>query len=181
MWANPGTQEFWVASGLNINYSSNFGTSWSTAPKNGFVGTAQQNHVNMVKTGPTNIYGWAVGNTGTIRRYRRILTGAGENPSQLPTAFALSQNYPNPFNPTTKIKYDLPEQATVVLKVYNLLGQEVATLANNEQAAGYYEAVWDGRTSFGTPVSSGVYFYRFEATSASGQTFANLKKMVFLK
>jgi hypothetical protein len=124
------------------------------------------------------------GNTPDVGRVRvglRIVTGVGDNPSQLPTVFALSQNYPNPFNPTTRIKYDLPEQATVVLKVYNLLGQEVATLANAPQAAGYYEATWDGRNNFGANVSSGVYFYRFEATSASGQTFANLKKMLFLK
>jgi hypothetical protein len=124
------------------------------------------------------------GNTPDVGRVRvglRVIVGVGENPSQLPTEFAISQNYPNPFNPTTRIKYDLPEQATVVLKIYNLLGQEVATLENAPQAAGYYEATWDGRNNFGANVSSGVYFYRFEATSNSGQKFANLKKMLFLK
>jgi|GEM_PF-608934 len=133
-----------------------------------------------------NYYGVqrVTGNTPDVGRVRvglRVITGVGDNPAQLPTEFALSQNYPNPFNPTTKIKYNLPEQATVVLKIYNLLGQEVATLADAPQAAGYYEATWDGRNNFGTNVSSGVYFYRFEATGNSGQRYANLKKMLFLK
>ncbi len=110
-----------------------------------------------------------------------IITDIQTEGNTIPTVFALNQNYPNPFNPTTRITYDLPEQATVSLKIYNLLGQEVATLANGPQAPGRYEAVWEGRNNFGNQVSSGVYFYRFEATSASGQSFANLKKMLFLK
>lgn len=180
MWTNPGSQEFWVASGNNINYSSNFGTSWSSAPKNGYTGTAQQNHVNMVKVG-SSIYGWAVGNSGTVARYRRIVTGVDETPSALPEKFALNQNFPNPFNPSTKITYDLPEQATLTLKVYNVLGQEVATLVNGTKEAGSYQAVWDGHNMFGASVSSGIYFFRMDATSASGTTFNSLKKMIFLK
>ena len=100
---------------------------------------------------------------------------------EIPTTFALSQNYPNPFNPTTQIKYDLPEQSTVSLKIYNILGQEVMTLANGEQAPGFYSVTWEGRNNFGSQVSSGVYFYRFEAKGTSGQTFSTLKKMLFLK
>ena len=124
------------------------------------------------------------GNTPDIGRVRvglHIITGVGDNKNPLPTEFALSQNYPNPFNPTTTIKYDLPEQANVVLKIYNLLGQEVVTLTNSPQSAGYYAATWNGRNNFGLQVSSGVYFYRFEARSVSGHTFASLKKMLFLK
>jgi photosystem II stability/assembly factor-like uncharacterized protein len=180
LWANAGSQEFWATSGTNVYYSSNFGTSWSPAAKNGYTGTQQSNHVNMVKIGG-NLYGWMVGNAGTVVRFRRTVVGVNEVVNAIPTVFALSQNYPNPFNPTTKITYDLPEQATVVLKIYNVLGQEVALLANTEQAAGSYNVTWDGRNDFGTQVSSGVYFYRFEATGSSGQKFATLKKMLFLK
>jgi photosystem II stability/assembly factor-like uncharacterized protein len=180
IWGPAGSQEFWVANGSNVSYSSNSGTSWTTTGKNAYTSSGSVYHLHMVKSG-ANIYGWAGGLGGTIVRYRRILTGVEAGQPEIPAEFALSQNYPNPFNPTTRIKYDLPEQATVVLKIYNVLGQEVATLANAPQAAGYYETTWDGRNNFGANVGSGVYFYRFEATSASGQTFANLKKMVFLK
>ncbi len=184
IWANPGssgaTGQFWTTSGNNVWYSSNFGTSWSSAPNQGYTGTQQANHVNMVNIGGS-IYGWMVGNGGTVARFRRIAVGVEVVGNEIPTVFALSQNYPNPFNPTTNIKYDLPEQATVTLKIYNILGQEVMTLANGAQAAGRYEATWEGRNNFGAQVSSGVYFYRFEATGASGQTFSTLKKMLFLK
>jgi hypothetical protein len=180
MWGNPGTNEFWAIGGNNVNYSSNSGTSWSATPRNGYTGTSGLNHVSMVRAG-NNLYGWASGAAGKIVRFNRIATGSDENPVDLPTSFTLRQNYPNPFNPTTTIRYDLPEQATVVLKVYNVLGQEVATLFNGQQQAGFHQANWDGHTSRGVTVSSGVYFYRFEATSATGQTFSSLKKMMFLK
>ncbi len=108
-------------------------------------------------------------------------TGVNGQPGELPREFALAQNYPNPFNPTTRIAYALPEQSTVSLKVYNLLGQLVTTLASSVQEAGYHLATWDGRNSAGSPVSSGVYFYRFEAKGASGKDYGNLKKMLFLK
>ena len=91
------------------------------------------------------------------------------------------RDFRKPFNPTTKSKYDIPEQATVTLKIYNVLGQEVLSFADGEQTAGFHTVAWDGRNSFGSQVSSGVYFYRFEATGASGQTFNSLKKMLFLK
>jgi hypothetical protein len=99
----------------------------------------------------------------------------------IPTVFGLSQNYPNPFNPETRIKYSLPEQSTVNLKIYNLLGQEVASLATGAQEMGYYEVVWNGKNNSGVNVGTGVYFYRFEATGISGQKFTDLKKMIFLK
>jgi len=176
-----GTQNFWVTAGNNISYSSNFGTSWSTAGPLGYnTGTAQMNHVNMVSIG-SSVYGWAVGASGVTARFRLVPTGANDGVAALPTSFGLSQNYPNPFNPSTTIKYDLPEEATVTLKIYNLLGQEVFALVNGPQQAGYYESVWDGRNTTGASISSGVYFYRFEAIGQSGQTFSNLKKMLFLK
>jgi flagellar hook assembly protein FlgD len=109
------------------------------------------------------------------------LTTSVPEASLVPTVFGLSQNYPNPFNPTTRIKYTLPEQSTVSLKIYNLLGQEMVSIASGVQEAGFYELTWDGHNSRGTPVGSGVYFYRFEAKGASGKKFTDLKKMLFLK
>ena len=90
--------------------------------------------------------------------------------------FALYQNYPNPFNPSTVISYSLPSQSTVKLSIYNLLGQSVKTMVSEEQSAGFYEIVWDGRDASGIQVSSGLYFYRIET-----ETFSDVKKMLLLQ
>ena len=77
-----------------------------------------------------------------------------------PAAFVLHQNYPNPFNPSTEIRYSLDQPARVTLRVYNMLGQAVATLVDGtQQAVGLHTARWDGRADDGRPVSSGTYFY----------------------
>ena len=94
----------------------------------------------------------------------------------VPKAFELAQNYPNPFNPETNISYGLPEDATVVLKVYNMLGQEIRTLANEQQPAGYYTVTWDGTNESGETVSTGVYIYRLTA----GQ-YTESKRMILVK
>lgn len=89
-----------------------------------------------------------------------------------PTSFSLSQNYPNPFNPTTTIKYQIPKKDHVLLRVYNILGQVVATLVNGTQAPGFKEAKFDGSS-----LSSGVYIY----TLTVGNSFFSKKKMMLLK
>ncbi len=94
----------------------------------------------------------------------------------LPTAYSLSQNYPNPFNPNTEIAFDLPTRTHVTLTVYNVLGQQVSTLVNEPLAAGSYVADWDGRSSGGAGVASGIYFYRLHS-----EQFTQTKKMVLLK
>jgi hypothetical protein len=88
-----------------------------------------------------------------------------------PLEFELSQNYPNPFNPTTQISYSVPQQSNVTLKVFNVLGMEVATLFSGLQDAGQHTATFDAKR-----FSSGVYFYRLQAGSVS-----MTKKMVFMK
>lgn len=77
----------------------------------------------------------------------------GKNPS--PSRYNLTQNYPNPFNPSTTIKYDIAKTGKVSLRIYNTLGQEVRTLVNKHQAAGYHSVVWDGKNNEGKTVSSG--------------------------
>ena len=101
----------------------------------------------------------------------------------LPDQYELYQNYPNPFNPTTSIDFDLPEAANVTLKIYNLLGQEVATLLNHEQFDGGNQTLdFDA-----SQLSSGVYIYRLVAqtmdddNNVTGQVFTQTKKMVLMK
>ncbi len=91
-----------------------------------------------------------------------------------PQAFALLQNYPNPFNPSTVIQYSLMQAAQVSLKVYNMLGQEVATLVNAHQEAGVYAVPFNATKALS--LSSGVYIYRLEAGS-----FISTKKLVLMK
>jgi hypothetical protein len=102
---------------------------------------------------------------------RTLLVSVGETSASMPERFALSQNYPNPFNPSTTIRFEVPASGFVSLKVYNLLGQEVATVVNETKQAGTYEVVWDASGQ-----ASGVYFYRLR----SGE-FAATRKLVIIR
>ena len=114
----------------------------------------------------------------TIRTIYNNLFGIEPISSNIPGTFTLSQNYPNPFNPTTKISFSIPLNkggerglSVVSLKIYDLLGQEVATLVNERLKPGTYEIEWDGSN-----YPSGVYFYRLVRDEFSGS-----KKMILLK
>jgi hypothetical protein len=98
------------------------------------------------------------------------ITAVG-NEKQIPETAILEQNYPNPFNPSTKIVYAIPQRSNVSLKVYNLLGNEVADLVNSEMEAGRYETNFDASS-----LPSGVYFYKLRAGN-----FVETKKMLLLK
>jgi hypothetical protein len=98
-----------------------------------------------------------------------------------PREFALAQNYPNPFNPTTTISYALPTQATVRLRIFDMLGQEVTTLVDGPQPGGHYSVTWTGNSDRGFLAASGVYTYRIEATTADGKSLKDMKKMLLLK
>ncbi|MCK4271288.1 T9SS type A sorting domain-containing protein [bacterium] len=82
--------------------------------------------------------------------------------NSVPAGFSLFQNYPNPFNPTTAIRYELLKDAKVALKIYNMLGQEVRTLVDEEQVAGCRSATWDGKNNVGQDVSSGIYICKLK-------------------
>ena len=102
----------------------------------------------------------------------------------------LEQNYPNPFNPATKIKYGIPDAGLVTIKVYDVLGIEVAMLVNEALSAGEYEVEFSA-TGGATVLPSGIYFYRLQAGSpsaglpagrqGSGQSFVETKKMMLVK
>jgi hypothetical protein len=97
----------------------------------------------------------------------------------VPQEYSLSQNYPNPFNPSTTIEFALPKSAFVTLKVYNLLGEEVATLVAEQRSAGIHRLNWDARG-----LATGVYLYRLKAgdpSNNSGQDFVQTKKLILLR
>ena len=98
-------------------------------------------------------------------------TAVKKENNNIPNKFNLSQNYPNPFNPSTVINYSIPKSQLVTLKIYNILGQEVATLVNQEQVAGNYKVTFDA-----SRLSSGVYFYSIKTGN-----FSAVKKMMLLK
>jgi polyhydroxybutyrate depolymerase len=98
-------------------------------------------------------------------------TGIEKEDNNLPKTFSLKQNYPNPFNPITNIEFSIPKAETVTLKIYNILGQEVATLVSDKLNAGSYKYVWDA-----FDLASGVYMYKIEAGN-----FIQIHKMILLK
>jgi len=104
------------------------------------------------------------------------VTEVGTPVVDIPQKFELYQNYPNPFNPSTSISFDLPEDAFVTLKIYNIIGQEIKTLVNEFKNAGRYTVVWDGKDNTGKIAPSGIYFYRITAGN-----FSKTLKMVLTK
>jgi hypothetical protein len=108
---------------------------------------------------------------GDLNWFPEQITEVKEIPNSLPTKFDLSQNYPNPFNPTTIINYSIPTSGFVSLKVFNILGQEVATLYQGFQKAGIFKANFDA-----TKLASGIYLYRLESSG-----FSETKKMILMK
>jgi len=117
-----------------------------------------------------------------------IITDVSENSQEeIPTEYSLEQNFPNPFNPVTKIRYTIPGltlldpqiEKLVTLKVYDVLGNEISTLVNEEKQAGNYEIEFDG-----SKLPSGIYFYQLKVRdrfSNSGQSFIQTRKMILLK
>jgi len=125
------------------------------------------------------IYGYAVSTNGTIIKLCDsiiIITGLNNGQLKPPVQYSLEQNYPNPFNPVTTIKYSIPQtyngKVSVNLSVFNILGENVSTLVNQEQNPGEYEVTFDG-----SGLASGMYFCKIRA----GDEFSDVKKMMLIK
>jgi hypothetical protein len=140
---------------FNVNLLADTGT-YPIELKNVIIGnSANQNIASGFENGTINV----------------IVNTSVDEMKGLPTNYALSQNYPNPFNPSTTIQFDIPKTSFVTLKVYNVLGQEVATLVNEDKKIGRYEVSFDG-----SKLTSGVYFYRLIAGD-----YASTNKFLLLK
>lgn len=114
--------------------------------------------------------GWSDGANDSVYKWIGLLTDVKEN-SITVADFRLSQNYPNPFNPSTKITYSVPQSSNVIIKVFDILGDEIETLVNEEKPVGTYEISW-----YAVNLPSGVYFYKLQAGS-----FVETKKMILMK
>jgi hypothetical protein len=117
---------------------------------------------------------------GPLGPLTSVVSGGKNN---FPETYILFQNNPNPFNPTTEIKYELPENSHVTLTIFNLVGQKIRTLVDEQQNAGYYSIPWDSKDEFGQEVASGIYFYRISVrpTEAGGKPFEAVRKMTLLR
>lgn len=106
--------------------------------------------------------------------YTREMFAAPSIP--IPTTFSLEQNYPNPFNPETEIRFQLPQASHVVIRIFNIIGEEIRTLIDKEHEVGYFRVHWDGKDRNGNAVAIGVYFYQLRAGS-----FSQVRKMSLIR
>jgi CubicO group peptidase (beta-lactamase class C family) len=169
-----------------IWYQEYFGDRlvWGHSGGSTFGATTAMYYYEPEKTGVivlSNMYTWP--------GIKKIVSGLFDYAVMIPTEiarcdeyvseiFALRQNYPNPFNPATTIEFALPKSIFVTLKIYNLLGEEVATLIAEQRSAGIHRLNWDARG-----LASGVYLYRLEAgdpSTSSGQVFVQVKKLLLI-
>lgn len=152
--------------GIGMKYWDDAARQWQSVA--GISVDTQTNTINFSTADLSNYY--------TLTAPSSV-TGIDESAdSALPSEFVLQQNYPNPFNPSTTIRFQLPEQSRVELSVYNLLGQRIADLVNEERAAGAYTVQWNGQDNSGRPAASGIYLVRLKA---GGQIM--IRRMTLLK
>ncbi len=153
--------------------STNGGLNWTAMETDG-VGII---YIDTKRIG-SNIYGYAISydpnvfGGNLVLKFTDVITGINQISEIVPDGFSLSQNYPNPFNPTTVISYQLSVSSVASLKIYDVLGNEVATLVNEKQNAGSYSVDFDGSN-----FSSGVYFYKLKVN----ENIIDTKRMVLLK
>ena len=165
---------FEIQVSVSSTFSSTVYDSLGVTDSSALVSSLAANTLYYWRVRATNALG-----TGPFSTSRSFTTGIQtgvDDQLQLPTEFALGQNFPNPFNPTTIISYQLPAASRTSLKVFDILGREVATLVDGEQASGYHQVVWSVASG-----SSGLYFYRLEAAGHDGTQFAATRKMLVIK
>ncbi|MFZ1280035.1 MAG: T9SS type A sorting domain-containing protein [Ignavibacteriaceae bacterium] len=184
---------FWIkkadggTGALSIEASNNGGLTWTALAQPSFNGANyinynysllnyRQNNV-LIRIGCYSPYGNTYLLDDITIADSTGWTGVDDLNGVTPTEFELSQNYPNPFNPSTTIRYAIPNESKVSVSVFNLLGQEVATLVNDIQSAGYHEVIFNA-----SQLSSGVYLYRINAiSSTNSKEFTSTKKFILLK
>jgi hypothetical protein len=133
----------------NPGLENSLATNWAASSGHGTPGTMNSDYIAGIKEEKSNI---------------------------IPKEFLLSQNYPNPFNPSTKIRFEIPENSIVHLTIFNILGKQVAEIVKGEFSPGVYSIEWNGSS-----IASGIYLLSMNAQSASGKNYSSVKKLVLLK
>lgn len=154
--------------GFGVYFTRDSGATWTYAGLDSALVTSLVSFGDSTYALTSNAGAFYVGKNPLLTGVRR--------PSAEPSSFTLLQNYPNPFNPTTIISYQIPAACRVSLKIYDVLGREVATVVNGVQTQGLHEVAFDG-----SHFASGVYFYRLEATSEDGKDFVSTRKLMLIK
>jgi photosystem II stability/assembly factor-like uncharacterized protein len=162
-FAVSGTNVF--AGGWGVHLSTNNGMNWISIP-----GFPTDLRINSLVISETNLFA-ATDNCVWRRPLSEMITSVDRISNNSPEFFSLSQNYPNPFNPSTTIRFKIPKQSNVTIKVFDLLGREVITLVNETLGAGSYKTTWNAEDK-----SSGVYFYHLKAGE-----FDEVKKLILLR
>ncbi len=166
-WISGTNTCFLNATAGGIKKSTDGGIKWSSMTTSGIVGVR---NMGFSRVG-TNLYGYAITNDEQVLKLTEMIIGVTSINGIVPSGYTLGQNYPNPFNPVTNMEFGIIKLGFVSLKVYDVLGKEVATLVNERLSPGTYKYDFDGSN-----FSSGVYFYKLEADG-----FADTKKMFLVK
>lgn len=172
--------EIWSTIGrnsTNLFFSRDTGNTWQIFYNADSIRTVELQFAD-------SLHGIAVGENGYIMKYVPDSTVSVTGPNhEIVKNYSLYQNFPNPFNPMTRIQYAIPKTGFVQLKVFDILGNEIALLVNEEKSPGFYEAEF--RTSIaGQSLASGIYFYQLKITDTSvneGKGYIETKKMILLK
>ncbi len=161
---------------LTIKYRSNGVESWRKRENGSANGNDYASAVAFVDVDHVYVTGSMRYNNPPVStviyttRYSNLV-GIEQISTQLPESYVLAQNYPNPFNPTTTVRFDIPKEAFVKVAVFNVMGQEVETLVNQDVKAGQYKVTWDA-----SRYASGIYFYKLIAND-----YVSTKKMILIK
>ncbi|MBL7013831.1 MAG: T9SS type A sorting domain-containing protein [Candidatus Marinimicrobia bacterium] len=160
----------WAAVGVQTYFSGDTGRTW--APQEMAHGYYRNSNDIVFVNDST---GWVIKNG----RVFYTSNGGGTlsiDPKIIPHDFRLDQNYPNPFNPSTQIPYALPNDANVIVTIYDVIGRQVRSLVQENKPAGYYTALWNATNDLGFPVSAGIYIYSIQAGD-----YRAVKKMILMK
>ena len=187
-----------ISFNAKFNNQNQLELNWTTASETNNLGFEIQYSIDKINWATLEFVSGR-GTTDEFQEYRKIITFKNKSRAffrlkqvdydgsvtysknilvniPVPQEFKVYQNFPNPFNPFTIIEYEIPRTGKVVLKIYNILGQEIKTLIDLEQHPGKYQVIWDGTDRYNIPVSSGIYVYRLKSGG-----FIQDKEMVLLK
>ncbi|NNG26251.1 MAG: T9SS type A sorting domain-containing protein [Ignavibacteriaceae bacterium] len=157
--------EAWSPLGFELIYSLDAGSTWTSIP------TPDSSLIFDIIF-PDSLHGFAVGREGAIIKYNPpIINFVEKIDEDIPERFYLFQNYPNPFNPSTTISYSIPSEGYVTLKVYDVLGNEVASLVDEQKHSGTFDVHYNA-----SALSSGIYYYRLVTSE-----FTSTKKLILMK